>query len=163
ELVLHSEAVEETVIDTEAVLESDPSLSTEPEPLETAEFLLEHPGLAVWPEETPYSESWLELAAGPAMSEWSLQNGAAFTLSTADLVALNLLPRASSIEGHAFSSDLSPEAFTGSAPQRSLSATADTKKLANKNRLPSSGAIAIDIAPTAAAPAAEQSFVQAIR
>jgi hypothetical protein len=168
EVVVHSEAVAEDVIDTEAfteseaATESDASLSTEPEPLDMAGFLLENPGLATWPDETPYSESWLELSAGPAMSEWSLQNGAAFSLSTADLVALDLQARASSIEDHTFSSDLSPQAFNGAAIHYRLSAPADTKNIPNKNRLPPSGAIAIDIAPSAAASAADQSFVQAI-
>jgi hypothetical protein len=154
--------------DSEALADDDASASAEPEPpeesdpVDTAGFLLENPTLAVWPEETPYFEPWLEPSAGPAMSEWALQNGAAFSLSTADLVSLDLRPGASSSNDHIFSSDLSPQAFTGAAPDRLFSALANAKKIVDKNRLPASGAIAIDIAPSAVASAADQSLVQAV-
>ena len=49
-------------------------------------------------------EPWLELSPGPAMSEWQIQNGA-FGLSSADLVSLDLRPKASSIEDGALSAD----------------------------------------------------------
>ena len=61
-------------------------VSAEPEPLETAGFLWESPALAALPEETPFAEPWLELSAGPAMSDLPLQNGAAFRFSPADLL-----------------------------------------------------------------------------
>jgi hypothetical protein len=135
----------------------------ESEPLNTAGFLLEDPTIASWPDETPFSEPWLELAAGPAMSEWVLQNGTAFSLSTADLLSLDLAPKASSIEDLTIPSGLSPHIFPGTPPERPQSALpASKKKIANKYRLPTSGAIAIDIAPSAVASVADQSFVQGI-
>jgi hypothetical protein len=151
----------EVVGDSEAEVDGEASVSAEPEPLDTAGFLHEPPAVAAWPEEAPYSESWLEPQAGPAMSEWRPQNGAAFNLSTADLVSLDLQPKASSIEDHTFSSRLSPQTFNGA--DHPLPALANARKIANKNRLPAGGAIAIDIAPSAVASTADQSFVQAIR
>src|SRR5665213_2552092 len=70
----------ESVVDNEALVDGEASVSAEPEPLNTAGFLLDPPAVAAWPEEAPYSESWLELPAGPAMSEWPLQNRATFSL-----------------------------------------------------------------------------------
>jgi hypothetical protein len=141
---------------------AEPEPVDELEPVDTAGFLLENPALAAWPEETPYLEPWLEPSAGPAMSEWPLQNGAAFSLSTADLVSLDLRPGASSTDDRIFSSDLSPQAFSGASPDRLFSALANIKKIVNKNRLPAGGSITIDLAPSAVASAPDQSFVQAI-
>src|SRR5579863_4838648 len=70
---------------SEVVAETEVHISEEPEPLETAGFLLESPVLVALEEETPYQEPWLELAVGPAMSEWQLQNEPARGFSAADL------------------------------------------------------------------------------
>ncbi|MGP0072640.1 MAG: hypothetical protein ACLPWF_12000 [Bryobacteraceae bacterium] len=153
------EAVEESP--SEVAAETEVSVSPEPEPLETAGFLLESPSLAAVPEEEiPYQESWLELPMGPAMSEWQLQNGPALNLSAADLVALNLRPKASAIEDRAPWPELSPQPGAPRGPARPAAGKAQKK--ANTNRLPSGGATAIDIAPSEVASAADQSFVQAI-
>jgi hypothetical protein len=153
----------EVVVDSEAVVDGEASVSAEPEPLNMAGFLPVSPAAAAWPEEPPYSESWLELSAGPAMSDWPLQNRATFSLSTADLLSLHLPPKAVSIEDPTFSSGVPPQTFTcapPAAPDRP--SLANAKKIVNKNRLPASGAIALDIAPSAVAPDADQSLVHGI-
>src|SRR5579863_982251 len=86
----------EEVVEPVAVEEPVTSVGTEPEPLSTAGFLLESPALAALPDEAPYLEAWLELSAGPAMSDWQIQNEA-FSLSPADLLSLDLRPEASSL------------------------------------------------------------------
>jgi hypothetical protein len=155
--VAQEESAAEAVIDTEA------AVSAAPEPLEMAGFLLESPTVtAPLLDETPYQEAWLELAAGPAMSEWQLQNGAVLSLSSADLASLDLRPHACAIEDLAPSLEISPQTLPGTPPDPALLAVANAKKKANTNRLPTSGAIAIDIAPNAAAAVADQSFVEAI-
>jgi hypothetical protein len=153
-------AVEESA--AEEVVEVEPAVSAEPEPLEAAGFLLESPAFALLPEEAPYLESWLELSSGPAMSEWQPQNGTSFTLAGADLLALNLRPNASSIEEATFPEGLSPQALTGAQPDPALSSAATAQKRANTNRLPAGGAIAIDIAPCSVASDPDGSLVQSI-
>jgi hypothetical protein len=155
EVATDAVAVEES--STEAVVDAE----AEPEPLETAGFLLAPPALAALPERTPYLESWLDPSAGPAMSDWQFQNGA-FSLSPADLLSLDLRPNASPIKDQTFSADSSPQAFTSAQPDSTLSALANSKKIANTNRLLASGAIAIDIAPSLGASAAGRSLVQAL-
>ncbi len=137
-------------------------VSAEPEPLETAGFLWESPALAAWPEETPFVEPWVELSAGPAMSDLPLQNGAAFHFSPADLLALDLRPKASSIEDRAFSADLAVQAFPSAQPDHFPLAAANTQKNAKKNRMPWSAAIAIDIAPRSVASESDRSLAQAV-
>jgi len=137
-------------------------VSGEPEPMDAAGFLWESPAPAVWPEETPFAEPWLELSAGPAMSDLPVQNGAAFRFSSADLLSLDLRPKASSIEDRAFSADLSVQAFTGVQPNGSPLAVASTQKNAKKNRMPSSAAIAIDIAPRSVASESDRSLAKAV-
>jgi hypothetical protein len=133
------------------------------EPVPTAGFLLESPSAAAWPDEALFSEPWLEISAGPAMSEWALQNGTAFSLSAAELVSLDLAPKASSIGDPAVSSELSPHGFAGGPPEPPFSATPKaSKKIANKNRVPAGGVIAIDIPPSAGAWAPDQSSVGGI-
>ena len=137
-------------------------VSAEPEPLETAGFLWESPGLAALPEETPFTEPWLELSAGPAMSDLPLQNGATFHFSPADLLALDLRPEASSIEDRAFSADLAVQAFPSAQPDHSPLVVANTQKNAKKNRMPWSAAIAIDIAPKSVESDSDRSLAQAV-
>jgi len=143
----------------EAVIDSE-TVNAEPEPLETADFLLDSPAVAAVAEQTPYLESWLELSAGPAMSEWQFQNGA-FSLSPADLISLDLRPKVSPIADQAFPARLTPQSFTSTPSDPKMSA-ANTEKIANTNRLPASGAIAIDIAPSCGASAADESLVQGV-
>jgi hypothetical protein len=150
--------VEESAV--EAAEEAGTSVGTEPEPLETAGFLLESPALAALPEEKPYLESWLELSAGPAMSEWQLQNGA-LGLSAADLLSVDLRLTASSIEDRACWPGLSPQAFSRPQPDPSL-ATPVNGKIRNANRLPAGGAIALDVGPRSVAAAADSDLVQAV-
>jgi hypothetical protein len=152
---------------TEEAVEEAALVSEEPEPVETAGFLLENPSVSAAPEETPYLEtpyveSWLELSSGPAMSEWQLQNGAVFTLSSADLLALDLHPNPTGIEDRAFPADLAPQSFVGVPPDPPVSAVAKAKKMAATNRWPTGGAIALDVAPSFTDPVADQSFVQPI-
>jgi hypothetical protein len=125
----------------------EPPVRAEPEPLETAGFLWERPALAAWPAGTLFAEPWLELAAGPAMTDLPVQNGAAFLFSPADLLALDLRPKASSLEDRAFSADLTVQAFTGAQPNHFPLAVATNPKNAKKNRMPWSAAIGMDIAP----------------
>jgi hypothetical protein len=148
EAALDSGAVEELPTE-EGVDES--SLSTEPEPAESAGFLFETPAVVALAEETPYLEPWLELSPGPAMSEWQVQNGA-FSLSAADLLALDFQPNISSIEDYRSAPDLSPQVFAGAQSDPALSTVANAKKISNANRLPAGGAMAIDIEPSAVAP-----------
>jgi hypothetical protein len=152
------EAVEE--YPNEVVAETEVPIGAEPEPLELAGFLLESPALGAPAEETPYQESWLELAVGPAMSEWQVQSGPALSLSAADLVALDLRPQASAIEHRALWPELSPR--PGATPDPARPAAGKAQKRANTNRLPTGGAIDIDVAPSAVDSAADQSFVQGI-
>jgi hypothetical protein len=155
-------AVEES--SSEAVEDREASVSEEPEPLEMAGFLFDSPApaLAAPPDETPYLESWLELSAGPAMSEWQLQNGASFSLLPADLLTLELRPNASSIEERALSDGLLPQAIVGAQLDPKLAAMTDAKQPANINRLPASASVAVDIPPTTAPSAVGPSFVQFI-
>jgi hypothetical protein len=158
EAAIHRVAVEKS--SAGAVVHAETSLGAQPAPSE-AGFLFESPALAAGPELIPYLETWLELSGGPAMSEWQIQNGA-FSLSSADLLSLDLRPTASSIEDLAFSGDLSPQAFASAHPDPTLSSVAIAKKIANTNRLRTSSVIAIDIAPSSVASNADESFVQAI-
>ncbi len=158
-------AEEESI--TEEAVEEAAFVSEEPEPLETAGFLFESPSVSAAPEETPYLEtpyveSWLELSSGPAMSEWQLQNGAVFTLSSADLLALDLHPNPSGIEDRAFPADLAPQSFVGVPPDPPVSAVAQAKKMAATNGWPTGGAIALDVAPSFTDPVADQSSVQPV-
>ncbi len=119
EAVMDSSAVDESTAEAETSPED--SLSAEPEPSQAAGFLLESPAIAaVTTEDSPYLEPWLELSPGPAMSEWQLQNGS-FSLSSADLVAVDLRPTPSSIPDHASAIDLTTQAFAGAPPNPSLS------------------------------------------
>jgi len=160
-------AVAEEESSTEEAVEEAALVSEEPEPLEMAGFLLENPSVSAAPEETPYLEtpyveSWLELSSGPAMSEWQLQNGAVFTLSSADLLALDLHPNPSGIEERAFPADLAPQSFVGVPPDPPVSAVAKAKQTAATNRWPTGGAIALDVAPSFTDPVADQTFVQPV-
>jgi hypothetical protein len=154
-------AVEESSAGAE--VEAEPSLSTGPEPTEPAGFLLESPALIVPSEEEPYLETWMELSPGPAMSEWQVQNGA-FSLSSADLVALDLRPKASCMEQPAVAVDLSPQAFASAQPgSPPLPPVANARrKIVKTNRLPASSVIAIDVAPRTVECNADASSVQAI-
>jgi hypothetical protein len=160
-------AVAEEESSTEEAVEEAALVSEEPEPLEMAGFLLENPSVSAVPEETPYLEtpyveSWLELSSGPAMSEWQLQNGAVFTLSSADLLALDLHPNPSGIQERAFPADLAPQSFVGVPPDPPVSAVAKAKQTAATNRWPTGGAIALDVAPSFTDPVADQTFVQPV-
>ena len=150
------------VSETGEEADEEAPISTEPEPLETAEFLFESPALAALPEQTPYQESWLELSMGPAVSDWQLEQGAVFNLSPADLVALDLPPRASNVEDAAHPLEASPQAWAGAAPEPALATTVNSHQAATTNRLPVRGAIALEITPSSLAPAADHTFVQAL-
>jgi hypothetical protein len=145
---------------TSAEMGEEASVGAEPEPLSTADFLLESPALAVPADGTPYLEAWLELSVGPAMSDWQIQNGV-FSLSPADLLSLDLPPEASSLAEHAFPADLSPREFATAQPDPPPPATTNQKK-ARVNRLPAGARIAVDIPPSSVAVAADQSLSQAI-
>ncbi|MGA2880138.1 MAG: hypothetical protein ABSG13_14420 [Bryobacteraceae bacterium] len=140
---------------------SEAPLGAEPEPVESAGFLLESPALASVPDLAPCVETWQELSPGPAMSEWQIQNGS-FGLSSASAVSLDLLPKASNIEKPALSRDLVPQAFAGAQPSPAGSLTANAKKIANANRLPASSVMAVEIAPSSADLATDHSLVQAL-
>jgi hypothetical protein len=150
--------------------EDEAPVSTEPEP-QMAEFVVESLGLAAPGEQTPYQESWLDVSAGPAVSDWQVQPGAAFSLSPADLVSLDLPPRPSAIGNHSASLELSAQSWPGAQtlvqpivqPQPALSAMAVSGKTANTNRLTVRGSIALQIAPSEVAPAMDASLVQPIR
>jgi hypothetical protein len=162
-----ADAVAEEEPISEEAAEEAAFVSEEPEPLETAGFLFESPSVSAAPEETPYLEtpyveSWLELSSGPAMSEWQLQNGAVFTLSSADLLALDLHPNPSGIEARAFPADLAPQYFVGVPPDPPVSVVAKAKNMAATNRWPTGGVIALDVAPSFTDPIADQSSVQPI-
>src|SRR5665213_3306274 len=88
------ESATEAVLASEVPADVEPPASEEPEPVETAGFLLDRPAIATLAEEAPHREPWLEVTAGPAMSEWQLKNGAALSPSPAELVVLDLLPKA---------------------------------------------------------------------
>ena len=138
--------------------EAQPVEDAEPEPVETAGFLIENPGMAAWPEETPHFEPWMEPSAGPAMSDWQFENGAAFKLSTAALVSLDLQPEASSTGDRTVSSDLTPQEFTGAPTDGHLLALANNKKVVNNKSIALRGAIAIDLAASAIDSAADQAW-----
>jgi hypothetical protein len=141
--------------------DAETSLGAEPEPTEYAGFLFESPAVADLAEEAPYLESWLELSPGPAMSEWQAQNGA-FSLSPADLLALDLRPTACFLEERAVAGDLAPQALASAQPEPALSPLANSRKIASANRLPAGSAIVLDIAPSPVASTAEQGFLEAI-
>jgi hypothetical protein len=124
-------------------------VDAEPEPAEAAGFLFESLAMAGLADATLYLEPWLELSPGPAMSEWQAQNGA-LSLTSADLLSLDLRPQASSIEDHAVAADLSPQAFTGAQPDPTLSTPANAKQIPNADLFPAGGVMAIDIEPSAA-------------
>ncbi len=167
EAVVDSASVDETTGESTAEPETSPedSLSAEPEPSEAAGFLLESPAMAAVTEDSPYLEPWLELSPGPAMSEWQVQNGS-FSLSSADLVAVDLRPTPSSIQDRASTVDLTTQAFAGAPPNPSLSSVPNTapntKKIANASRFPTGSVLVIEIAPSTGASDADQSFVQAV-
>ena len=161
EAAIDSVAAEEAP--SEAVVEAETSLGAEPEPAESAGFLFESLAVAPpVPDETPYLEPWLELSPGPAMSEWQTQNGAFSLSSSAELIALDLRPKVSSIGDHAWEADLSPQAFAAAQPDPPPPSAASAKKSASINRLSAGSAIAIDIAPSSVEPDADRSSVQAI-
>jgi hypothetical protein len=162
------QAVPEAALDAVVVEElpteegvDESSLGTEPEPAESAGFLFESLAVVALAEETPYLEPWLELSPGPAMSDWQVQNGA-FSLSAADLLALDLRPNVSSIGDHRSAPDLSPQVFAGAQSNPALSAVANAKKISDANRLPAGNAIAIDIEPSTVAPNADPGFFNAL-
>jgi hypothetical protein len=159
------EAVDDPVEVEESPLEAEieSSLGTGPEPTEAAGFLVEIPTLMLPPEEEAlYLETWIELSAGPAMSEWQIQNGA-FGLSSADLVSLDLRPKASSIEQPAWAGDLSPQAFPSAQPEPPLSPMANARrKIVNTNRLPAGSVIAIDVEPSDVPSQADAGSVEAV-
>jgi len=147
--------------------QEDLALSEEPEPVETAGFLLEPLAFAPWPEElpkqeTPYAESWLELSSGPAMSEWQLQNGAAYTLFSADLLALELPPEPASMGDYAGPVGLPAESFAAISPAAPSSATPRASKIANRSQFPVGGATVMDVEPALADQDPDFSLVQAI-
>ncbi len=156
-------SIDESTDEPAAELEasSEDSLSAEPEPSEAAGFLLESPAIAAVTEDSPYLESWLELTPGPAMSEWQVQNGS-FSLSSADLVSMDLRPSPSSIQAHTSTVNLTTQAFAGAPPNPSLSSVPNIKKIANASRFPNGSAIVIEIATSSGALDADQSFVQAV-
>jgi hypothetical protein len=163
--VMDSATVDESTAEAETSPED--SLSAEPEPSQAAGFLLESPAIAAaTTEDSPYLEPWLELSPGPAMSEWQLQNGS-FSLSSADLVAVDLRPTPASIQDHASTVDLITQAFAGAPPNPSLSWVPNTKKISNTSRFPTGSVRPINVAPIEIAPNsgawdADQSFVQAV-
>ncbi len=142
-------------------LESEAPVNPEPEPAETAGFLFEAPTVAVVQlEETPFLENWMELASGPAMSEWQLENGAAgFGITPADLMSLELSPRATELNIPAAPAEDAAPVLRGPGGP-ALAAAA--KVSATRNRLEAGGPIAIDIAPVAAATTADHSYVQGV-
>ena len=159
-----AETAREAVVEesaAEPILEAEAQVSAEPEPEETAGFLLDAPTMAVVQlEETPFLETWMELASGPAMSEWALENGAAaFSLTAADLVALELSPRATELSIPAAPAQDAAPVLNGPGGPALAGAA---KVSATRNRLEAGGAIAIDIAPTAAPTTADHSYVQAV-
>jgi hypothetical protein len=158
EAVLDAVAVEELPTEEEV---DESSLGAEPEPAESAGFLFESPAVVALADETPYLEPWLELSPGPAMSDWTVQNGA-FSLSPADLLALDLRPNVSNIRDYRLAPDLSPQVFAGAQSEPALSAVANAKKVSNTNRLPAGSAIAIDIEPSTVAPNADPGFFNAL-
>jgi hypothetical protein len=164
EVAVEEESAPEVEVEADDVADEEEPESAEPEPVEIAGFLLESPALAALAEETPYLESWLELSVGPAMSPWAVQNESAFRLSSADLLSLDLRPQASSsIEDRTFSPDVLPQAFPGVQPDpHPLTKAANTRKIAKTNRLAPSGGIAVDIAPSSIASAADQTLAEAI-
>ncbi len=124
----------------------DASPDTEPEPLEMAEFLPDNPGIAAWPDETPYLEPWLELSSGPAVADRELQNGT-FALSTAELLPLDLRPNASpaehSVAHPATEPNLTPQQVTLGPDQPTL-----PRQDAAGRPLPSAGILSIEVAPS---------------
>ena len=164
-----AQATPEAAIDLPGLEESSPeevdpetSLGAEPGSLEPVGFLFESPAISALSEETPYREPWLELLPGPAMSEWQIQSGAS-SLSSADLLALDLRPTASSIEDGALSADFSPQSFASAQPDPCLPVAAPAKKMASTNRLTAGAPIALDIAPESIASTEDHSFVQGIQ
>lgn len=152
-----SVAVEELALDpapAEPVSEASPEAVAEPEPLKTAGLLYESPAPLALPEERPYQEAWREVSAGPAMSELPFRDGA-HGLRSADLLSLDLRPRASSMPERASWEDISARAFPGAQLELPLSTGANRRRTA-------SAAIAMDIPPSAAALNADQSLVEAV-
>jgi hypothetical protein len=142
--------------------EAATSLGAEDESAEPAGFILESPAVATLAEETPYFEPWLELTPGPAMSEWQVQNGA-FSLSSADLLSLNLRPKASEIDHPAFPANLSPQVFAGPPPQPARTSETKARRIANASRFPISSVIGVDIAPSSVASNVDRGLEQAMR
>ena len=134
--------------DTETSRSAEPA---EPDATEPAGFLLDNPGLAGVEEQPPYQEAWLEIAAGPAMSEWQAEKSSAFELSQASLQALNFGLSATRMEDGTVSLDLSAEVWPSVTPGPALAASANGTRRVSANQLPSRGAMAIEIAPSTAA------------
>ncbi|HTC90439.1 MAG TPA: hypothetical protein VK686_19165 [Bryobacteraceae bacterium] len=139
--------------------ETPPSM--EPEPVESASFLLESPVMASGPDLAPCLETWLELSPGPAMSEWQIQS-ASFGLASGSLLSLDLRPQANALEQPAASTDLTPQAFAGAPPDLPVAPLASAPKTSNCNRFPAGSVISIQIAPSASALTADQTLAQAL-
>jgi hypothetical protein len=118
-------------------------MEREAEPREIADFLSESPGVAVWPEETPHLEPWLEFSSGPAVADWQLQDGAP-SLSTALGVSLNLRPNAVPAEHRAAPANLVPLEFANGHGQSTPS-----WKVTTTHQLPSAGPVGMEIAASA--------------
>ena len=165
------EATEEGPIDSFAVEESslgdvagidvtEAEPESEPEPVDTAGFFHESPASVALADEPPHLESWQEPPGGPAMSEWLFEN-ATFSLSTADLVSLDLRTKGSSIEDRAFSNATSFETQAGGQSQPAL-LEANPKPAKSPSRLPANDVTAIDLAPSSSVQTADESLVVGI-
>jgi hypothetical protein len=159
--------IEDATVDVETI-ESDRFVSVEPEhaepePVEEAGFLLESPTIATMPEETPepFVESWLELSAGPAMSEWRPQNQASvFNVSAPDLLALHLVPAGSAIASDAPAFGSPPREWHSTQPNPTFGASTTGKP--KRNRLPFGPTISLDAAPVSVAWGADRTSVQGV-
>jgi hypothetical protein len=121
---------------------SETDAETEAEPLETAGFLLEAPAVAVLADDTPYLEPWLELTAGPAVADRQFQNDSESpTLSSAELLPLELRPNASPAEHPVSPADLTPLEFANGHSELSL-----PRKTPAVHELPSRGPVPMEVA-----------------
>jgi hypothetical protein len=157
--IAQAEVMPQAAIESSEEEETHPS--TEPEPVGSAGFLLESPSMASGPDLAPCLEAWQELSPGPAMSEWQIQS-ASFGLASGNLLSLDLRPQASVHEQRAAPTDPAPQAFAGAPPDPPAASKAPARKTSNSNRFPAGSVIAIQIAPSASALAADQSLAQAL-
>src|SRR5581483_9522977 len=119
----------------------------EPEPTESADFILEAPATAQAADASPQLATWLERESfeEPSIAGWQIQT-LAFALGSTDLLSIEVDIPETKLEDRKAQFDTSPEQFA--APEAELSPLQSPKLGIPKKRFAVASTLAIDTPPT---------------